>query len=182
MKGETRTLRQRLLPNPWMTLWLWLGWLLLNQTIEPGHVLLGLVLALAIGRLQSSGHHAVVAGPREAVVNVRRSLAGRLLVATRLFLVVFWDIIIANVQVAMLILGPQARLRPKFFKVPLDVTRPRSITLLACIITMTPGTLSSELSDDHSFLLVHGLDVADEAAVVGQIKARYEAPIKEMFE
>jgi multicomponent K+:H+ antiporter subunit E len=182
MKGETRTLRQRLLPNPWITLWLWLGWLLLNQTMEPGHVLLGLVIALAIGRLQSRDAHAVVASPREPVAIARRSLVARFAVATRLFFIVFWDIIIANVQVAMLILGPQGRLRPKFFRVPLDVTQPRAITLLACIITMTPGTLSSELSEDHSFLLVHGLDVADEAGTVAQIKSRYEAPIKEMFE
>jgi len=54
--------------------------------------------------------------------------------------------------------------------------------LLACIITMTPGTLSSEVSDDHRYLLVHGLDVDDEAALIAQIKSRYEAPIKEMFE
>jgi multicomponent K+:H+ antiporter subunit E len=179
-----RTLRERLLPNPWITLWLWLGWLLLNQTVEPGHVLLGLALALFIGRLSSRGQHALVAGPREAEAGTypRRGGLHRTLVAVRLFLVVFWDIIVANVQVAMLILGPQERLRPAFFKVPLDVTRPRSITLLAGIITMTPGTLSSELSDDHTYLLVHGLDVGDEAGTIAQIKARYEAPILEMFE
>jgi len=183
-RPQERTLRQRLLPNPWMTLWLWLGWLLLNQTIEPGHVLLGLVLALLIGRLSSRGQHALVAGPREGedAAYPRRGVVHRFLVALRLFVVVFWDIIVANLQVAMLILGPQERLRPAFFKVPLDVTRPRSITLLAGIITMTPGTLSSELSDDHAYLLVHGLDVADEAGTIAQIKSRYEAPILEMFE
>jgi len=66
--------------------------------------------------------------------------------------------------------------------VPLDVRRPRSISLLAGIVTMTPGTLSAELSDDHRHLLVHGLDVDDPQALVAQIKTRYEAPIRELFE
>jgi multicomponent K+:H+ antiporter subunit E len=186
MSRDRRSLRQRLLPNPWLALWLWVGWLLLNQTFEAGHVLLGLVLALAISGMQSRRSRSLVAAPRAdedaAAAAPHRGALRRTLVAVRLFVVVLRDIVVANVQVAILILGPQARLRPRFFRVPLSVTRPRSITLLAGIITMTPGTLSSELSDDHGHLLVHGLDVQDEAALVARIKSRYEAPIKEMFE
>jgi multicomponent K+:H+ antiporter subunit E len=56
---------------------------------------------------------------------------------------------------------------------------------LAGIITMTPGTLSSDLSPDRKHLLVHALhcpDEAAEAALVADIKARYEAPLMEIFE
>jgi multicomponent K+:H+ antiporter subunit E len=187
MRRERRTLRERLLPHPWLALWLWIGWLLLNETVAPGHLLLGLLLAVAISGIQSRSDAALVASPprEDAEDPAHRPHRGglrRTVVALRLMVVVLRDIVVANTQVAILILGPQAKLRPTFFRLPLDVTRPRSITLLACIITMTPGTLSSEVSDDHRSLLVHGLDVEDEAAVIAQIKSRYEAPIKEIFE
>jgi multicomponent K+:H+ antiporter subunit E len=169
-------LLRRLLPRPWTVLWIWLAWLLLNQSAAPGHLLLGLVLGLVLARfpavptaahLRDPGGHAAWQRPH------------RLL---RLFAIVLWDIVVANVQVAMLILGSAETLRSSFVWVPLDVRRPKSITLLAGIITMTPGTVSAELSDDHLHLLVHALDVDDPAALIAQIKARYETPIKELFE
>jgi multicomponent K+:H+ antiporter subunit E len=53
--------------------------------------------------------------------------------------------------------------------------------MLASIISLTPGTVSADLSDDRKTLLVHGLDVDDEAVLVEQIKRRYEAPLLEVF-
>jgi multicomponent K+:H+ antiporter subunit E len=169
-------LLRRWLPRPWTVLWLLLTWLLLNQTVAVGHLLLGLVLALVLAR---------VAGPaqrRRAGATVRRAWWRRAFIAARLAAAVLWDIVVSNVQVAVRILGPQETLTPRFVWVPLDVRQPHSITLLAGIITMTPGTLSTELSDDHRWLLVHGLDVEDPDDLVAGIKERYEAPIKEMFE
>ena len=52
---------------------------------------------------------------------------------------------------------------------------------LAGIITMTPGTLSCDLSDDRRFLLVHCLDLDDAEATVAQIKQSYEQPLLEIF-
>ena len=92
------------------------------------------------------------------------------------------DIVVANLQVAKLILGPREALKPRFVWVPLDVRRPRSISLFAGIITMTPGTVSAELSDDHRHLLVHGLRVEDPDALAAEVKSRYETPIRELFE
>ena len=163
------------MPRPWTVLWLWLAWLLLNQTTAPGHLALGLALALALAHMPA---------PQPAAL---RDPGGhspwrRPLVALRLAAIVLWDIVVANLQVAMLILGPPEGLRPRFVWIPLDLRRPKSITLLAGIVTMTPGTLSAELSDDHRHLLVHGLDVDDPAALIAQVKSRYEAPIKELFE
>ncbi|MFM1991677.1 MAG: hypothetical protein RJA99_4634 [Pseudomonadota bacterium] len=166
---------RRLLPRPWTTLWLWVTWLLLNQTVAPGHLLLGLVLAVALSRLPGGS-------PRFARAPGERGLLARPRIAARLAAVVLRDIVVANLQVGRRILGPASALTPRFVWVPLDVRRPRSISLLAGIVTMTPGTLSCELSDDHRHLLVHGLDIDDPQALVDEVKTRYEAPIRELFE
>jgi multicomponent K+:H+ antiporter subunit E len=102
-------------------------------------------------------------------------------IAVRLALVVLWDIVVANVAVARLILGPMGRLRPAFVEVPLDAPHPQVATLLAMIVTMTPGTVSSEVDDRRTRLLVHVLDTGDPAGVVAAIKARYERPLREIF-
>jgi multicomponent K+:H+ antiporter subunit E len=65
---------------------------------------------------------------------------------------------------------------------PLDVREDFTITLLASTISLTPGTVSADLSVDHRYLLIHALHVEDEAATIAQIKQRYEAPLKEIFE
>jgi multicomponent K+:H+ antiporter subunit E len=100
----------------------------------------------------------------------------------RLLGVVLLDIVIANLRVARLILGPRARLRPAFFVVPVALRDPYPVTLLASIISLTPGTVSADLSADGRALLVHGLDVDDVPGTVSRIRARYERPLMEIFE
>jgi len=164
----------RWLPHPWLAAWLLAGWLLLNQTTAPGHVLLGGLLAIVIARaMPPAPSHAARRGAR----GLRRAA-----VALRLCAVVLRDVVVANVQVATRILGPQARLRPGFVWVPLAAQRPVSITLLAGIVTMTPGTVSAEVTQDRRHLLVHGLDIADAEALVAEIRQRYETPIMELLE
>jgi multicomponent K+:H+ antiporter subunit E len=94
---------------------------------------------------------------------------------------VLGDIVTANLQVAKLILGPVDRLRPAFVEVPMLLEDDLALTMLASVISLTPGTVSADLSDDRKTLLVHSLDVADEAALVAEIKSRYEAPLLEVF-
>ncbi len=96
--------------------------------------------------------------------------------------VVLWDIVVANLTVARLILGRPERLRPAFVAVPLDLTTDLAISLLANTICLTPGTLTARLAPDRSHLLVHGLNVPDAAELADSIKRRYEAPLKEVFE
>lgn len=143
------------------------AWLLLNG-ISSGHLALALVLAVAIPRLTErfrSDRPRLRAWP----------------VALRLAFTVLWDIVVSNVQVAWLILGPERRIQPRFVWLPLDIRDPHGIASLAGIITMTPGTLSADLTDDRRFLLVHALNVSDEAALVASIKTRYEAPLQRIF-
>jgi len=168
---------RRALRRPWLALWLWLTWLLLNQTVAPGHLLLGAVLAVTLAHAGPRP-----AGPTHADAPPRGPRGRRARVAGRLALVVLWDIVVANLQVAARILLGAGSLESRFVWVPLDVGDARAVTLLAGIVTMTPGTLSADLSDDRRYLLVHGLDVDDAGVLAAQIKARYEAPIKELFE
>ena len=78
-------------------------------------------------------------------------------------------------------LDPRARLQSQFVWVPLDLTNIHGISALASIITLTPGTVAAQLSADRRHLLVHCLDVQDPDAMIREIKARYEAPMLEMF-
>lgn len=159
----------RLLPHPILTPALTGVWLLLNNTIEPGHIVLGLLLGWMIPILT------IRFWPE--TVRIRRPF-----VLLRFMGVLLFDIVMANFVVARLILGNPNRLQPAFVHLPLDLTSDLAIGLLANSITLTPGTLSAKLSEDRKFLLVHALNETDTKAMVATIKTRYERPLKEVFE
>jgi multicomponent K+:H+ antiporter subunit E len=159
----------RWLPHPLAALALWAAWLLLNNTLALAHVLLGALLGLAIPALTRA------LWPER----IRFRRPGAFL---RLLAIVLYDIVVANVNVARLILGPVAPLRPAFVKVPLDLRNPFAVSALASIVTLTPGTVSAAISADRRSMLVHTLDLDDEATLTATIKARYEAPLKEILE
>lgn len=158
----------RLLPHPIASGFIAAVWLALNSSVAPLHLIaaavLAVVLPLGLGRVLDDPVH------------VHRPLA-----ALRLGLVVAWDIVTANLAVARRVLGPVGRLRPAFVEVPLDTTHPDAVALLASIITMTPGTLAAEVDEARRRILVHVLDLDDAAALIAQIKHRYERPLKEIF-
>ena len=158
----------RMLPAPVLSGAILVGWLLLNGTLAPGHLLLAAGLAVGLPLVFARAR-----GPSPRV--------GRPLVVARLALVVLRDIVVCNVQVARQVLGPESAIRPGFFRLPLALTDDHAITALATIITMTPGTLTCDVAADRSHLLIHALDLPDEAALIADIKARYEAPLLEIF-
>lgn len=159
----------KLVPAPLLSLVLFVSWLLLNNALDPAHLLLAAVLALAIPWFTEP-------------LRPEKPRLRRWGTAAKLALVVLWDIVLANIEVARRILGPESAIRPRFVWVPLSIRDPHGIVTLAGIVTMTPGTLSSDLSDDRRWLLVHAFNVDDEAALVATIKRRYEAPLREIFE
>jgi multicomponent K+:H+ antiporter subunit E len=160
---------KRWLPHPLLTPVLAIVWLLLNNSLEPGQILLGLLLGWAIPRFT------LAFWPERVRLQAPRA-------ALRFASVFLHDVVIANLAVARLILaGPQA-LRPCFVEVPLDLTNDLAISLLANTICLTPGTVSARLSADRRSLLVHALDCTDPAALVAEIKQRFEVPLKEMLE
>jgi len=161
---------RRLLPHPVLSAALAVIWLLLLNDVTAGGALLGLVVGLVVP---------VVTAPYWPD-RPRLRLGWPLL---RYIGVVLGDIIVANFQVAWVILfRPTARLRSAWLVVPLDVRSPEAITVLAGTISLTPGTVSADLSACGRALLVHALDVEDEAAAVASIKRRYEAPLKRILE
>lgn len=159
----------RWLPHPVSSLALWIIWLMFNNTIAPAHILLGAILGIAIPWMTRAFW------PEQLRLS-------HPLVALRLFFVVLYDIGVANVAVARLILGPVSALRPAFVELPLQLQSPYAISTLASIITLTPGTVSASLSEDRRTLLVHALDMADRDALIAEIRQRYEVPLKEIFE
>lgn len=92
------------------------------------------------------------------------------------------DIIVSNIVVARQVLGSPKRLQPGFIAIPLDLTGALPITILASTISLTPGTVSLEISEDRAKLYVHALHVIDETLMIDRIKQRYEKPLKEIFE
>ena len=164
-------MKARLWPSPWLSAALLPTWLMLNGSVSVGNLLLAALLAWAIPWLTAAFRPDAV----------RLKAPGTLL---RLTGTVLYDIAKSNVDVARRVLGPEAAMAPRFVWVPLDIRAPHGIVALAGIITLTPGTVSSALSEDRRHLLVHALHCPDadaEAALVADIKARYEAPLREIF-
>lgn len=160
---------RRWLPHPALAAFMVLVWMLLLESAAFGVVLLGIILSVAITRWSTVFWADQVSFFRPGLL-------------LKLVPLVLWDILVANVIVAKLILGPNRRLQPGFLAIPLDVTDPHAVTALASIITLTPGTVSAQLSDDARTLYVHALNVSDPDAEIHHIKQRYEAPLKEIFE
>lgn len=162
------TWRKRWLPSLPLSVTVFCFWLLMNDEISVGQVVMALVLALVIP-------------PFAARLDREFARIGRLRSVPRMLGMLLWDIVQANVTVALQVLGPERKIRPGFIWVPLDIDNIHGIAALTSIITLTPGTVSSALSDDRRHLLVHVLNLDDADAVIRQIKTRYEAPLMEIF-
>lgn len=161
-----------LFPHPLLTVLMTVVWVLLQNEVSAGMVVFGLILGIIIPRMTA------VWWPERPLVQMAR--AGKFWLYV---LLVVWDIIVANIQVAWIILTrSNESLRPKWVVIPLDLRTPEAITILAGTITLTPGTVSADLSNEGHSLLVHALDAPDADEVRDEIKDRYERRLKEIFE
>jgi multicomponent K+:H+ antiporter subunit E len=159
----------RLLPHPLLTLFLTVVWVLLANQPSAGSLVMGLVLGIVLPLLTRPFW------PDRPIVRAP-------LTVIEYGLVVLWDICVANVQVAYLILFKRPEeLHSRFVVVPLDTRVPEAIVTLAGTITMTPGTVSCDVSADGRALLVHALDAPDPDELVSTIKNRYERRLREIF-
>lgn len=155
--------------HPVLSLLLAAAWLLLQRSLAPAQLVSAAALALLVPRLV---HGFLGPGMPLRAVGTAMRLTG----------VVLWDIVVANLTVARLVLNPAARPQPAWVPVPLALRHPTAIALLATIITTTPGTVSCVVDDERHQILVHALDCADPAALAADIQQRYEAPLREIFE
>lgn len=161
---------RRLFPHPLLTVLLTLVWLLLVNRFSLNSLLFGLFLGIVIPFITRPYW------PNRPNLRNPRMIA-------EYILIVLWDIAVANVVVAGLILFRRnADLRPNWVCIPLELRTPEAITVLAGTITLTPGTVSSDLSSGGHNLLVHCLNAPDPDAVRDAIKRRYERRLMEIFE
>ncbi len=145
-------------------------WLLLNDSLSLGNIILGGALALFFG-WASSALRPVRARPRRPKV------------ALKLLWRVAVDIFNSNLAVARIIwMGRRADISPGFIKIPIEMKDPHGLAVLSCIVTYTPGTVWSEYAEEEGLLTLHVLDLQDEAYWIHKIQYDYERPLKEIFE
>lgn len=162
------TMRERLLPQPVLTVVIAVLWAMLADDISGGTALLGLTLGLVIPVFT-------------AAFWPGRPRTFRIAAALKLAVVVLYDILVANIAVARIVLGNVDTIRSKFVDVPLDMDDPYVATILGSIITLTPGTLTIDIDMERRLIHIHALDVPDKSLLIADIKSRYETPLKEIF-
>ncbi len=155
-------------PHPVLSVVLALGWLMLQQSLAVAQLITALVLGWGLPQLVDG-----FLGERLKVRNWR--------VAVRLSFIVLWDIIVSNIAVARIVLSPTCNPHPAWVPIALDIRHPTAITLLATIITTTPGTVSCIVDEERRMILVHALDCDDVPGMAAQIKERYEKPLGEIL-
>jgi multicomponent K+:H+ antiporter subunit E len=146
-------------------------WLVLNQTLEPAQILLGIALGVLLAWASSR-------------LRPVRAKLRRLDLAAALVLTVVFEIVKSNFAVARIVLGlvRDREVRSGFLEIPLELRDPHGLAALATIITATPGTVWSGQSDDGTRLTLHVLDLDDEQRWIAYIKQRFEAPLRKIFE
>ncbi|WP_058833828.1 Na+/H+ antiporter subunit E [Luteimonas abyssi] len=159
---------KRMFPSIPQSITVFLFWLLMAEDYSASNMLMALLLAWLMPQIAT---------------RLEREFAqlGKLRILPKLGAMLVWDIIKANVTVALQVLGPESRLKSDFLWVPLDLTNIHAISALAAVITLTPGTVTAQLSSDRRYLLIHCLNVDDPEAMIADIKRRYEAPLREVF-
>ncbi len=158
-----------LFPHPVLSAFLLGLWLLLNQSLSPGQVHLGGVIA-------------VVGGLAISTLEMPRTRVRKPFAIVRLAFVVLLDIVRSNIAVTRIILAPTRPAKSGFVTIPIELRDHYGLATLACIITSTPGTVWVNFDSAKGLLLIHVLDLIDETTWVELIKTRYERALMEIFE
>lgn len=161
----------RWLPHPFVSLALCGLWLLLNQTLYPGHILLGALFGIAGPVL--TRHLNPLGYPR----------LHKPIVALRLLGFASVEVVRSCLNVSKVILfADYANLNSQFIRVPLDMRDPYGLAALSCLINMTPGTVWVEILPERYELSLHVFDLQDTQWWIDTIKTRYEQPLIDIFE
>lgn len=161
---------RRLYPHPYLSLFLVLTWFLLVNQWKIGSLVMAVFLATVIP---------LVTAPYWPTRPKLNSLTALL----SYVLLVLWDVILANITVAKIVLFmPQDKIRTNWVRVPIDLKSPEAIAMLSGTITMTPGTVTADMSACGRVLLIHSLHAPDPDAIRDDIKSRYETRLKRIFE
>lgn len=161
---------KRLVPYPVLAVSLLVMWLLLQQSLSLGHLLLGSVIA-------------IIAGQAMAALEPARPKVRRAYKLVHLVVLVFLDVVRSNIAVTRIILQRRSLRQTKgFLIVPLQLTDTFGLAILAGIVTATPGSAWIEYNATRSTVLIHVLDLVDEKEWIETLKNRYETLLLEIFE
>ncbi len=159
----------RLYPHPALSMTLVLTWMLLVNEFKLGSLVFAVFLATVIPLLTAPYWPGRAAMPRP-------------LSLISYVLIVIWDILIASLTAAKVILFYRDKdIQSAWIAVPIDLKSPEAIMILGATITLTPGTVTADVSSCGRVLLVHALHAPDTDAVRDEIKSRYEARLKRIF-
>ncbi|QEI06799.1 Na+/H+ antiporter subunit E [Pigmentiphaga aceris] len=154
---------------PWLPLFLWVLWLLLNNSASAGQLIVGGLLAFAIPAATGA-------------MRPLRSQPRRVLTVFSLMARVAVDVVRSNIAVGRIVLGMAGHeVVSGFIRIQLDMRDPHGLAVLSCVLTATPGSVWTDLNADN-ILTIHVLDVQDEETWTRLIKDRYERPLMEIFE
>lgn len=164
---QNQSLLERWFPHPFVSCLVALSWLMLASAIDTTNLVTALFLGILV--------------PRLVKPFIARTPDIHWGPAVRLSCVVLWDIIVSNFRVARLVIGPTKNLHPKWYRVPLETEHEQVNTLLAMIITTTPGTVSAGIDQERGDILVHALSSDNVELDIQEIKFRYEKALLEIF-
>lgn len=158
-----------------------LSWMVLNNSYTPADLLVGLLFGFLVIRISWRAFS-------EQPFSARRFFS----FGTRRPLLMTWrwlrfmgfgfvEIVKSSVAVARSVLSPNMNLRPGIVAIPLDVKSDEGITTLANLITLTPGTVSLDVSSDRKTLYIHAYDVGDPEALRRDTKEVFERRVQELW-
>jgi multicomponent K+:H+ antiporter subunit E len=160
---------RRLFPYPVLAGALLVLWLVLQQSLGLGQLLLGGGVAIGVALAASA-------------ILPERVRFRRLLSLLQLIAVAGIDIIRSNIAVLLILINPGAEPRAGFIKMELQLTNQFGLAVLACILTATPGSAWLEFDGERNTVLIHVLDLADKDEWIATVKQRYERLLLEIFE
>lgn len=158
----------RIFPHPFVSIVVAVSWLMLQHSVSVGNLVMAGVCGLIIPHLTQN-----------FIIRTPNVHWGEVI---RLIGMVLADIVTSNIRVAGLILRSPERLQPCWYRVPLDTNHPQVNSLLAMIITTTPGTVSAGIDDERGDILVHSLHCLDPEADIADIKRRYEQTLIRIYD
>jgi multicomponent K+:H+ antiporter subunit E len=163
-------IKRHILPYPLLSLSLVVMWLLLQQTVSLGHLLLGSIIAIGAGKAMQALQ------PDQP--KIRNPIA-----IIKLIGYVVADVLRSNIAVAIIsVSGRKHQPHPAFILMPLELTDKLGLAVLSIIVTATPGSAWLEYTPAHKTVLLHVLDVIDEDEWVRTVKHRYERLLMEIFQ
>jgi multicomponent Na+:H+ antiporter subunit E len=145
-----------------------LMWALITAQVTPGNLIIGFFIGYGVLWLSHRGFE-----PRDPYF-------GRFFKFIWFLILYLRDLVHSNLRVAYDVITPSYHMKPGVVGVPLDVTSDAQIAILANLITLTPGTLSVDLSEDRKTLYLHVMYLSNPEDLRREIKDGLERRVLEL--